>query len=174
MCVCVCVCVCVYFSFWILYFQCGLHVFSNSLIKFTLCTFILSHDLVNSCITIFKNSSCKLFHYFSQVFCFTLQIEITSILLNFLCFYEFRSNIYQLQSWRCVLTWRHAFADCLPNAFRGRFGFDVGAKHSFPQGVLAAITLVGGGAGDGEARAGVGHKAGLSGHHCPIRGGDWS
>lgn len=49
----------------------------------------------------------------------------------------------------------------MPNAFGGRFGFDVDARHSFPQDVLATITLVGGRAGDGEARAGIGHEAGL-------------
>ena len=44
----------------------------------------------------------------------------------------------------------------MPSAFYGRVGFDMDAIHIFPQGVLAAITLVGGGAGDGGARAGPG------------------
>ena len=39
------------------------------------------------------------------------------------------------------------------NAFGRRAGFDEDASHIFPQGVLAAMTLVGGGAGDGGARA---------------------
>ena len=34
---------------------------------------------------------------------------------------------------------------CIPNAFGGRAGFDMNASHVFPQGVLAAITVVGGG-----------------------------
>ena len=42
------------------------------------------------------------------------------------------------------------------NAFGGRAGFDVDASHVFPQNVLAAITLVSGGAGD---RAGLGCEA---------------
>ena len=37
----------------------------------------------------------------------------------------------------------------VPNAFGRRVGFDLVASHIFPQGVLAAITLVVGGAGDG-------------------------
>ena len=37
----------------------------------------------------------------------------------------------------------------VPSAFGGRAGFDVDARHVFPQGVLAAITLGGGRAGDG-------------------------
>lgn len=39
--------------------------------------------------------------------------------------------------------------------------------------MLAALLLVGGGAGDGEARAGAGCEAGLpfSGHNCILRGG---
>ena len=36
-----------------------------------------------------------------------------------------------------------------------------GHNHIFPQGVLAAITLVGGGAGDGGARAGARSEVGL-------------
>ena len=43
----------------------------------------------------------------------------------------------------------------MPNAFGRRAGFDVDASHVFPQGVLAAIALVGGGAGDGGASAGA-------------------
>ena len=46
-------------------------------------------------------------------------------------------------------------------AFGGRAGFDVDPSHIFPQGLLAAITLVGGGARDGEARAGAQCEAGL-------------
>ena len=40
----------------------------------------------------------------------------------------------------------------VPHAPGGRVGFEVEASHIFPQGVLAAITLVRGGAGDGGAR----------------------
>ena len=47
------------------------------------------------------------------------------------------------------------------SAFDGRTGFDVNTSHAFPQGVLAAITSVGGGAGDGGARAGVRYEVGL-------------
>ena len=37
----------------------------------------------------------------------------------------------------------------MPCGFGGRAGFDVNRSHVFPQGVLAAITLLGGGARDG-------------------------
>ena len=40
----------------------------------------------------------------------------------------------------------------VPNGFGGRAGSDVSMSHIFPQGVLSAITLVGGWAGDGGAR----------------------
>ena len=43
----------------------------------------------------------------------------------------------------------------VPNAFGERAGFDVDPSHVFPQGVLAAITLVGSGTRDGSARAGA-------------------
>lgn len=49
---------------------------------------------------------------------------------------------------------------CVPSAFGGRAGFDVDTSHIFPQGVLTAITLLGGVAGDG--RASTGCKAGLT------------
>lgn len=41
----------------------------------------------------------------------------------------------------------------VPNAFGGRTGFDKDASHLFPQGVLVAITFVGGKDGDRRARA---------------------
>ena len=50
---------------------------------------------------------------------------------------------------------------CLLSAFGGKAGFDVDASHIFPQGVLAAVTLVRGVAGDGGARACAGCEAGL-------------
>ena len=44
------------------------------------------------------------------------------------------------------------FSLCVPSVFGGRAGFDVNTSHVFPQSVLAAITLEGGGAGDGGAK----------------------
>ena len=41
----------------------------------------------------------------------------------------------------------------VPSAFGGRAGFDLNISHVLPQGVLAALTLVGDGAGDEGARA---------------------
>ena len=41
----------------------------------------------------------------------------------------------------------------LPNPFDGRTRFEMDTSHIFPQGVLAAITLVGGGAGDGGGQS---------------------
>ena len=43
----------------------------------------------------------------------------------------------------------------MPSGFGGRAGFDMNSSQIFPQDVLAAITLVGGGAGEGGARAGA-------------------
>ena len=48
-----------------------------------------------------------------------------------------------------------------PVALVGRFGFDVNTSQVFLHGVLAAITMVGGGAGDGGAMAGARCEAGL-------------
>lgn len=44
---------------------------------------------------------------------------------------------------------------CMSDAFSGRARFDVDASRVFLQDVLATITLVGGGAGDGDARTGT-------------------
>ena len=44
---------------------------------------------------------------------------------------------------------------CVPSGFDGRTGSEVSMDHIFFQGVLAAITLIGGGAGDGVVRAGA-------------------
>ena len=49
----------------------------------------------------------------------------------------------------------------VPSGFGGRAGSAVSTSHVFPQGVLAAITLVGSRAGDAEARAGAKCKSGL-------------
>ena len=45
---------------------------------------------------------------------------------------------------------------CVPSGFDRRTGSEVSMDHIFFQGVLAAITLVGGGAGDGVVRASAG------------------
>lgn len=47
------------------------------------------------------------------------------------------------------------------NAFGRKAGFDMDSSHIFHQGVLAAISLVVGGAGDKAARAGTRYEAGL-------------
>ena len=49
----------------------------------------------------------------------------------------------------------------VPSVLGGRAGFDVDASHVFPQGVLAAITLVGCVAGIGVARACSGYEEGV-------------
>ena len=62
--------------------------------------------------------------------------------------------------------WEHPYADYVghwTHVFGGRAGF---ASHVFPQCVLAAITLVGGVAGDGGARAGARTPAGAGLHLC--------
>ena len=43
----------------------------------------------------------------------------------------------------------------MPSGFGGRAGYDVNTSEVFPQGVLAAITLVGGRAEDGGGSAGA-------------------
>ena len=47
------------------------------------------------------------------------------------------------------------------SAFGERAGFDIDASYIFPQSVLAAIILVGGGAGDGGVRNGARCEPGL-------------
>ena len=49
----------------------------------------------------------------------------------------------------------------MPSASGGRAGFYVNSSHAFPQGVLAVVTLVGCGAGDGGAKARARCEAGL-------------
>ena len=46
----------------------------------------------------------------------------------------------------------------MSSPFGWRAGFDMAASHVFPQGVLAAVTLLRGVAGDGGARAGAGRE----------------
>ena len=58
----------------------------------------------------------------------------------------------------------------VPSGFGGRVESDVSRSHTFAQGVLAAITMVEGGARDGMARARASPM--LNGHHHPI-GGSW-
>lgn len=58
----------------------------------------------------------------------------------------------------------------VPSGFGGRDESDVSGSHTFAQGVLAAITMVEGGARDGMARARASPV--LNGHHHPI-GGSW-
>lgn len=58
------------------------------------------------------------------------------------------------------------------SALRERGGFDIDTSHVFPQGVLAAITLLGGRAGDGGDRADARCEETsslLSSHHCLFR-----
>ena len=50
---------------------------------------------------------------------------------------------------------------CVPHGFGGRAGSEVSTSHVFPQGVLAAIISVGGGTGDGGARARARCESGL-------------
>ena len=59
----------------------------------------------------------------------------------------------------------------VPSGFGGRAKLDMNARHIFIQDVLAAITLVEGGARNGGARTRAGPSTLLSDHHCPIRGG---
>ena len=50
--------------------------------------------------------------------------------------------------------WDRSCTDCIcPVPSGWRAAFDVDASHVFPQGMLATITLVRGGTGDGGARA---------------------
>lgn len=49
----------------------------------------------------------------------------------------------------------------VPIALGWRARFDVDSSHIFPQGVLSAITLVGGGPGDGWAGTGAECEPGL-------------
>ena len=75
------------------------------------------------------------------------------IWLNFLCLYEISWSCYLFQSWSGVLVWEHPYLIYVCSKTDGRAGSDSIRSHIFPQGVLAAITLVGGGAGGGGAKA---------------------
>ena len=69
--------------------------------------------------------------------------------------------------WECPLYRLHVLS-----AFSGRAGFNVDTSHNFPQGVLAAITLV----GDGTANWGARGRTFplLSGCHCSVGCRVWS
>lgn len=56
---------------------------------------------------------------------------------------------------------------CVPSGFDRRTGSEVSMDHIFFQGVLAAITLVGGGAGDGVVRASAWCEPGFSSAQGP-------
>ena len=53
----------------------------------------------------------------------------------------------------CACVGTSLYSLCVPSGFVGRAVSDMSMSHIFPQGVLAAITLVGGGAGDRRASA---------------------
>ena len=57
------------------------------------------------------------------------------------------------------------------SGFGGRARSEVIMGHVFPQGALAAITMVGSDGGDGVGRVRARYEPGLEGKHCPIRGG---
>ena len=56
---------------------------------------------------------------------------------------------------------------CVLSVFEVRARFDVKKSHVFLQGVLATITLVGSGAGDGGPRAGVSCDVGFPSVYWP-------
>ena len=59
-----------------------------------------------------------------------------------------------------VLMLECPYTHCVcPVPFGGRAGYNRDASHVFPQGVLTAIILVGGGAGNGGVRAAARFKA---------------
>ena len=78
------------------------------------------------------------------------QIPLSSHFFSFLCLYEIRSKlcILVLKGCPCV-----AVSLCYLCDFGGRAGSDMSMGHIFLQGVLAAITLAGGGARDRGAQA---------------------
>ena len=53
----------------------------------------------------------------------------------------------------CLYVGASLYSLDVPSGFDGRAGFDVNTNHIFPQGVLTAITLVGGGLGNGRIRS---------------------
>lgn len=55
---------------------------------------------------------------------------------------------------------------CVPSGFGQSAGSDISMNHVFPQGLLAAITLVGGGARDGRSRARALMSQGFSSAPC--------
>ena len=61
---------------------------------------------------------------------------------------------------RMLLCRNAAVQTALPNAFSGEARFDMDISHIFPQGLLAALSFVGGGAGDGGGRVFIQHGLG--------------
>ena len=145
----------VFFSFDWFYF-----IFSCLLLKFPLCSFILFPNSGSILIINALNSlSSKLFHYLflSGVFSCSFtwnKFLCLLILLNFLCLYEISWNSYLLWSSNGVLEWLCPYAVCLyPVALVGELDLIWAWITPSPTGVLAAITLVGGGARDGGDKA---------------------
>jgi len=97
------------------------------------------------------------FYWDFLLFCQLKQISLLFILLNFLCFCEIRQlkelPVVVPKVCPCV-----GVALCrlhVPSGFGGRAESDMHVSYVFTQGVLAAITMVGGGAGDRGARTGA-------------------
>ena len=63
--------------------------------------------------------------------------------------------------------WSIPIQSVVPCDLGGHLGYDVSTSHDFVQGVLIAITLVAGGAGDGRARVGAKSGMGLSSAQWP-------
>lgn len=108
--------------------------------------------------------------FFFRDFSLALSIESSSlvfILLNFLYLYEYRWNNHFLQSRRTHMG-ASLYKLHMPNASGGKAELDIDSGHIFPQGVLAALTLVSGRTGDWGARASTGRDLGFPLYSVPV------
>ena len=159
------------FSCWNLHFWLDLFMFSFSFVKFCVHLFfsLIQLEFFLLIFWILYLVSCLLtFHYliFSGFFFCSFNWDhffCLLILLNFLCLYEFRWNRYLLWSRRAVLMWKCTYTVCVcPVALVGELDFMWTQVMSFLRVCWQmSPTLVGGGDGDGGARAWARRQVGL-------------
>ena len=127
-------------------------VFSGSLLKFSLYSFILYRISISILILMFWILYLANYLCFQFFFHYSLVEKKVFILLTLLCLYEIQWNSYQPFFKRDVqcncARWHN-----LMGKFDGRNRSEMSLGHISPQHLLTAITLLGGGAGDRGTRA---------------------
>ena len=122
-----------------------------------------------------------LFHYFFSPEVFSCSFNwkrfCLFVLFNFLCLCVFRWSSYLMWPWKGVPTQECPDTDCVCSCLWWESCIDMDASHIFSQGILVGITLAGGRAGDGVARAEPGVRWGFPTAQwpsLPFWGGVWS